>query len=243
MRVHLYRMLALPSFLLGCTTGPATETFPPPCVESETLTIGSLLVEPVDDEYVRGVDLDARASDERDARGCFQEDFEDPDGSAVDNNFGTLAATIEAGLGIDGRTVFSESSLVLDVQGRGDGVCAAVSVTLDDGPRRTAEWNGTTLRAYHLGDIPLRLTFGEASGLVVLRDAAVRMTLTVGRRIATVVVSGGLDIDELTPIAAAGTDLDPRLIRTTLEGVADLEPDERDVCSRISVSLEAHPPS
>lgn len=241
-----YPLIAMVVAALGCETGPTTETLPPPCVQSDTLTISDLVLEMETDlGTVRGVDLDDRASDAADRRGCYHEDWEDPDGSSVDNGFATLGPTIEAAYPTDPRGIFESDSLVLDVAGRGDGVCAAVSVTLGEGPRRTAEWNGSTLRAYHLGDVPLRLTLPEASsGTVVLRDAAVRITLTAEGRIATVVLSGAVEIDELVPVAADSTiGFDASLIRTTLEGVADLEPNERGLCTRISVAFDAATPT
>ncbi len=242
---HACRVALLAAIAMGCDSAPRTGTPPPPCVVSETLTIGTLLVELESDVgTVRGVDLDGRESDADDRRGCYHEDWLDPDGSSVDDNFALLGPTIEAAYEVDPRRIFSHDGLTLTVEGRGEGVCGPVDVTLADGPTRSAEWNGSTLRAYDLGDVPLQLTLPGSSGSVVLHDAAVRMTLTVGQRIATIVLSGGVEVDELVAVAAESSIvLDEALVRTSLEGIADLEPDAEGYCTRLSISLEAQPPT
>jgi len=237
------RHVLLTALALGCEGQPPSQTPYPPCVESETLERGTLLLEAESLEgTVRGVDLDGRDSDATDELGCHQEDWPDPDGSPVDGQFAALVPTLEAAYGDDGRGIFADTPLTVHVDGRGDGVCAAVSVALDAGPWRTAEWNGSVLRAYDLGDLPLRLTLPEdVSEIVTLHDAAVRMTV-VDQRVATVLLSGSVSIADLAPPVAASTvDFDEPVIRTFFEGVADLEPDASGTCTRISIGLEALP--
>lgn len=229
---------------LACESDPATETLPPPCVVSETLSIGSLAVElEAEPGVVRGVDLDDHDSALTDREGCFEEDWDDPDGSRVDNQFAILAPTLEAAFDSDLRFFFADNELTLAVERRGDGVCAAVGVALNGGPMRAAEWNGSTLRAYHLGDVPLRLTLPEASATVTLHDAAARLTLTTAERVATIVVSGGLDVDELAAVTdEALVGAGAEIFRDAFERLADLAPDELGTCTRISIGFEADPP-
>ncbi len=245
---RLWASLATAVLALGCK-GPAPSQTPyPPCVTSETVELGTLRVEVESDVgTVRGVDLDGLDTDLATVRssdlGCKQQDWPDPDGASVDNNFAVLEATIEAAFETDPRDLFPGNALTLEVEGRGDGVCAGVSVALGDGPWRDAEWNGSTLRAYDLGDVPLHFALLGDSAEVTLHDAAVRMTLTEEGRVATVVLSGGLDIDALVSAVASepSVGLDDELIRTALDGVADLEPNADGICTRISIGLEASP--
>ncbi len=187
---------------------------------------------------VRGADIDGRVSDVTDELGCNQEDFRDPfDGEVgVDNQLAALAPTIEAALGSDLR----DSLLVIPpAPFRLEGVDPSltdpdVRVLLADGVTRTSMRNGQ-FRAELAIAIP-----AWSFGVTPLREVGIEARLTSDGRLVDIALFGFHFLEEVIEGALTiAPDIDPELIRTTLEGVADLEPGPTGICQALSASYEA----
>jgi len=87
--------------------------------------------------------------------------------------------------------------------------------------------------------LPLSIPFDETTEIALtIRSATVRATVTETPALTGGLIGGSLNIDELvTTVMAVAPDIDAGLIRTTLEGVADLEPDGDGVCQNVSVGI------
>lgn len=87
--------------------------------------------------------------------------------------------------------------------------------------------------------LPLEIPFDETTTIALtIRDARVQATITDTPELNGGLIGGSLNIDELvTTVMAVAPDIDAGLIRTTLEGVADLEPDGDGICQNVSVGI------
>lgn len=87
--------------------------------------------------------------------------------------------------------------------------------------------------------LPLGIPFDEETTIsLTIRNATVRATVTETPTLSGGLIGGSLNIDELvTTVMAVAPDIDASLIRTTLEGVADLEPDGDGICQNVSVGI------
>jgi hypothetical protein len=101
------RLVLVLALTLGCESSPVDDPDGGPDLEPVcdgdrcAFVIGALRV-PREGAPIPGIDLDGRVSDESDAQGCGHPDFVAPDGrEGIDNQFVTLAPTLEAALGED----------------------------------------------------------------------------------------------------------------------------------------------
>ncbi len=87
--------------------------------------------------------------------------------------------------------------------------------------------------------LPLSIPFDETTEIALtIRSATVQATVTETPALTGGLIGGSLNIDELvTTVMAVAPDIDAGLIRTTLEGVADLEPDMDGICQNVSVGI------
>lgn len=87
--------------------------------------------------------------------------------------------------------------------------------------------------------LPLAIPFDETTEIALtIRSATVQATVTETPALTGGLIGGSLNIDELvTTVMAVAPDIDAGLIRTTLEGVADLEPDSDGICQNVSVGI------
>jgi hypothetical protein len=90
-----------------------------------------------------------------------------------------------------------------------------------------------------LSTLPLSIPFDETTVIALtIRDARVQATVTATPSLDGGLIGGSLNIDELvTTVEEVAPDIDPALIQTTLEGVADLEPDGDGICQNVSVGI------
>lgn len=131
-----------------------------------------------------------------------------PDGATLELNGTAIAA---------GQTFNVDMTYVSDAPGTVSGGVMTVSVAT----------------------LPLAIPFDEETEIALtIRDATVRATVTETPTLSGGLIGGSLNIDELvTTVMAVAPDIDAGLIRTTLEGVADLEPDGDGICQNVSVGI------
>ncbi len=228
--------------LVGCASETG-QTPPPPCVEDQSIEFGLLQPElEAADGTIRGLDLDGRETEDHRDDVCNWTDWPDPDGSLVDAQSAELAFTLSAFYDVDERSFFLGSRFPLIMERLGEDVCAGAVFSLPGGPRRVAEWNGSTFRAYGLGSFPLLVRLPGVTETVILRDVAVRVTVGDDGRMASVIVGGALNIEELVPIGRAADPLySEDSIRLQMQVLADLRPGEDGWCTEISTAIEALP--
>lgn len=87
--------------------------------------------------------------------------------------------------------------------------------------------------------LPLSIPFDETTTIALtIRSARVQANVTATPALTNGLIGGSLNIDELvTTVEEVAPDIDPALIQTTLEGVADLEPDGDGICQNVSVGI------
>jgi len=229
------------ALLIGCgeSAGGGPDAFTPTLeAMSVTLWLTGVSREDVDGR-MRGVDLDGRVSDATDELGCFQEDWIDPVGAeaGVDNNYYSLVVTNE---GIGDPDAPSVDDLIRDagitLPMRVSGAPGGVEVRLGDTEPQVAPLREGHFQA--LTDATLVFEFPELSS-AVLYDLAVDAVMADGQLL-DIVIAGALDIAEIVAtVEAESPDVDPALVRTTLEGVADLDPGEDGRCTRVSAAFTA----
>jgi len=259
----------------------ALDMSPPPrpldCTgaDARCLFVASTLSVAVEDVAgaVPGFDLDGRISDATDDLGCNQEDWVSPDGvPGIDNQFASLAPTLEAALGEDLQDAIDASiadgSLILLMELEGVDATNDDTVTLDVASGSTADGDPPTLDGTAIApgqsftidltpvddapavlrggvleasapELPFSLPIDATTNLdVIIRDAQVRATVTGVPTLEDGVIGGWLMLDELvTAFQAAAPDVDSALIRSVLEGVADLEPDGDGICQAVSIAV------
>ncbi len=86
-------------------------------------------------------------------------------------------------------------------------------------------------------NLPLMLDIGGTALTLTVRAATLRVDVT-DTTISNGTLGGELNIDELImAVDGIGGDLDPMIVRSTLESVADLQPDAGGVCQAVSAGL------
>jgi len=87
--------------------------------------------------------------------------------------------------------------------------------------------------------LPLAIPFDETTTIALtIRSARVQATVTAAPELNNGLIGGSLNIDELvTTVEEVAPDIDPALIQTTLEGVADLNADSDGICQNVSVGI------
>jgi hypothetical protein len=203
-----------------------------------------------------GMNFDGRVSDATDASGCHQEDLVDPfDGEVgVDNALGgSLDLTLiserpqpfdppdSVALGIRGPAALEEAERVEITLG---GVELATAEVVDGrfqaiGPADAALTLelGFTLES---STIPLTLIQPAIQGRITEEGEVIGERTAEAGELVELVIGGRLDIDAAVAAATeADPELDPTLIRTTLEGLADLDPDEDGDCQSVSIAFLA----
>lgn len=193
------------------------------------------------DEGRRGLNLDERDSDDADALGCHHEDIVDPvDGeTGVDNAYGQPSPTG------DPLTPFAEPPLVdLRIEARADlSKAERLAITFDSIALPEAEVFDGRFRALGSREAAwtLELPFDDETVFtVVVRGPAIEGRINEVGELVELVVGGRFDIEEVIAAAlAVAPDIDPMLIRTTLQGIADLDPDEDGDCQSVSLAFLA----
>ena len=191
---------------------------------------------------MRGVDLDGRVSDASDELGCLQEDWTDSIGDepGVDNSYYILVVNSEV---IDPITdpvtpTIDEmiASAAITVEVAIEPAPGGARVTLGDAEPRVVPFQDGHFQA---------LTGTTLNGTVeplsfAIHDLAVDGVLTADGELTSVVIAGALDVDQIVAFAEAQSlEVDPDLLRTTLEGVADLDPGGDGRCTRMSAVFTA----
>lgn len=227
---------------LGCTeSGAADRDGGFPAIEPMNVTLRLAGVSREDTTgRMRGIDLDGRASDATDELGCFQQDFTDSlrGQPGVDNQYYVLVLSSEVNGPVRPPDEPTTDELI---------AAAAVTVPLELASVRTglevrlgvAEPQIVPVEDGHFQALTgsmLRFTIGGFPQAV--HGLAVSGLLTPEGELTDVVVAGAVDIDELiTSIESIAPDIDPTLVRTTLEGVADLDPGDDGRCRRVSAAF------
>lgn len=189
----------------------------------------------------RGIDLDGRISDETDDLGCNQEDWEDPlDGErGVDNTLALLAPTLEAALGMsldEGVEAFGAAVDIRLIGVDGSRTDPGVALGVGGEPPRVVPMRGGRFQGTSDRGLEVWLTVAA----VRLRGVGVDARLTASGTLTDVVVVGHFDIDDVVEtVTATAPDIDPGLVRTTLEAVADLDPGGDGLCRSISAVYDA----
>jgi len=232
--------------LVACGEGPAG---PDTCMSGETLTFELLLVDIAREDAeggVRGMNLDGRVSEgAADELSCHQADFVDlVDGeTGVDNQLGLLGPNPTPPDHVPARPTGAPIPLTIGAVDDPESD-SCVTVQLGDAPAVQTEL--VDGRLWLFGDasvvrtVPISDDRAAASLELPLRGAALKGRLRADGALADVVVAGHIDIEELLDSAAIATpDVDPDLLRTTLEGVADLHRGEDGECRSVSASFVA----
>ncbi len=194
---------------------------------------------------VRGMNLDGRVSEgATDEESCHQEDWVDlVDGeTGIDNQLAILGPNPMPPGSMPARPTGGPIPLTL---GAVDDPLndACVTVQLGDAPAVQTEL--VDGRLWLLGDdsvartVPIGEEDGEPLGLPV-RGLAVKGQLLADGTLTDVIVAGHFDIEELVAeVLITAPDVDPELLRTTLEGVADLDLGEDGACRSVSAAFVA----
>lgn len=264
------RLLLAIALMLGCESGPMSEPDGGPALEPVcdgdrcAFVIGALRV-PREGAPIPGIDLDGRVSDESDAQGCGHPDFVAPDGrEGIDNQFVTLAPTLESALGEDADDALRESitsgELLFVVE------LMEGTATLEAGPAelpsgeptlapsgelasdqsfmRTEPAHSGEVRVRDgvveapLGDVSVHFAFEGAPTTLLVREARLRVPFVDGQP-TTGTLAGRLYVDDLlaTVPPPTGGPADPTLVRDTLEEHTDLDPDADGVCQSVSIAF------
>jgi hypothetical protein len=216
------------------------------CESGETLAFTLEIVDiqrETDSGGVPGLDLDGRDSDETDELGCHQPDWTDPrDGErGVDNQLATLFVVGSPGTAPELRSGRRVDLQVRRVDDRPNDPC--IEVRIDGGdPIRTELVEGRFQALGGTGSITVEMFGADGDTLLPLpvTSLAVEATLVAGGGLTDVTIAGHLNIDAMVAATIeVAPDVDPSLIRTTLEGVADLEPDADGNCQSVSAAFAA----
>lgn len=187
---------------------------------------------------LRGVDLDRRISDRTDELGCFQNDWTDPITGAegVDDQYYSLAVTVEAQIGgpnID--EVIREAAVVVPLTMAS--APGGVEVRLGDVEPQVVPITGGHFQALTEGSFLLGV---DGSFPIVVHQLAVDALVSPEGALTSVVIAGAIDIDQTVAAVERDTPaIDPSLVRTTLEGVADLDPGPDGACRKVSAVFTA----
>lgn len=193
------------------------------------------------DGFVEGMNLDGRASDRFDDDGCNQEDWTAPDGTeGIDNQLAALVVTTTGGP----RPVLTDHDPITLEIGSFDG--------LDDGCVRWSVNGETPIegtlfggRFEEQGEGTIAFAIGEEGAeldvlSLPMHGLAARGRLTSEGELTELVVGGRMDIDRsVERVHELAPDVDPSLIRTTFEGVADLDRDAEGLCQSVSAGFVA----
>lgn len=230
--------------LIGCgEPDSAPDAAVTPTFEPMTVTLRLTGAAREDAEgRMRGVDLDGRVSDATDELGCLQKDWTDPIGDepGVDDNYYSLVVNSEV-IGPapgSGTPTIDEmiASAVITVDVAIEPAPGGARVTLGDAEPTVVPFQDGHFQA--LTGTTLDATVEPLS--FAIHDLAVDGVLTPDGELTSVVIAGALDVAEIVATAEAGSaEVDPDLLRATLENVADLDPGDDGRCTRVSAVFTA----
>lgn len=190
----------------------------------------------------RGLNLDGRVSDDTDTLTCSQADIVDPvDGEVgVDNAMGTPGAP-EGPRPMPFEEPVLES---LQIEARGDlSEAERLTITLGTVGLPEAELIDGRFQSLASPEVawPFEVPFDEETTItLVVLGPAIEGRITDTGTLVELVIGGRVDVEEtIADILEAGPDIDPTLVRTTFEDVADLDPDEDGACQSVSLAFLA----
>lgn len=241
------RVAGLVLLLAACGEGPAG---PDDCMSGETLSFELVLTDIAREDAeggVRGMNLDGRVSEgATDESSCYQEDYVDlVDGeTGVDNQLGPLGPNPTPPGHTPARPTGDPIPLTIGaIDDLANDGC--VTVQVGDAPEVQTELvdgrfrllaDESTLRTVPITDDP---TDGPTLALP-LRAVSMKGRFGEDGVLADVIVAGQLDIEEtIAASLVSAPDVDPALLRTTLEGVADLDRGEDGACRALSAAFVA----
>lgn len=186
-------------------------------------------------EVVEGADIDLRTSDTSDVLGCQIPDFDDPDGTrGIDNQLASLKPTLDGFVDVDEAFLAADVSFQLRTEMEAG--CDVVVLTSGDTEyRAVASVSGAILRARFGPSSAMQFPSLDPTTPWTLRNVQLRYDLM--ERAAW--IAGSLDIDDVVAGFVAVAEVPEDVLRTTLESIADLEPDSAGSCVSISAGVEA----
>jgi hypothetical protein len=238
-----HRWLAL-VLLAGCGEAHGLEEGgPDSCETGETLRFELFLTDYGREDAegrVAGMNLDGRISDVTDGASCHQVDFVGVDGEeGVDNQ---LAATL--GVGLESDPYLIETGPVPLVLGGVDDRQNDRCITFRLGDGAPVETELVEGRFHAQGTGTLIVSVGDHWWMTMstfpVRALSAKGRLDESGALSNVVVGARMDIEQtIAHVMSEAPDVDPALVRTTLEGIADLDPDTEGACQSVSAGFLA----
>jgi len=206
---------------LGCNQEDWVSPDGVPGIDNQVASLGPVL------ETVSGEDLqDAIDASLADGSLILLMELEGVDATSDE----TVTLDVASGSTVDGDPPTLDGSAIAP------GQSFTIDLTPVDGA--TAVLRDGVLEA-SVSELPLALPIDATTTLdLLIRGARLRATVTEVPSLEDGLIGGSLAVDEfVTAFQVVAPDVDSALIRSVLEGVADLEPDGDGICQAVSIGI------